>query len=267
MSKGRIAGVVAAVATLLCCGSAFAQRGGDYVEQDGSPVRSTNSGFPGLFDTELAKKGAVTGSLPWLNAHVGVTENLTVGTNALYVLPNFALQPAGLLLTRYRVNSSPNMETTMDIMVGGLRINSDRWDLRSTIGIFGTNTLFVLHPKHHLILNMLAGTFGFGYTDNESTAYTNASVYGAMFGATYRVCIASWVSFQGTVLPLSYLTGEMDSSTGLLEANLVRPSAYENILYRAIFAFRARSWLFELGALGAGKLPVPWFNIGFEIGG
>jgi len=258
---------LAAGAAVLWSAPAFAQRGGDYVDQDLSPVKHTNSGFPGMFDTELVKKGATTGSLPWLNVHAGVTDNLTVGTNLVYFLPMFGLQPSGLLLTRYRVNSTATTETTMDVMVGGMRLDTDDTKINSFVGVFGSNTLIVLSEDQHLILNALGGTFSFGFEDKETESYTDLSLYGVLLGATYRLSLADWASFQATVLPLSYMNGRMDSSAALLEIDVSRPAAFETVLYRGNFSFRTGRWLFELGALGLVKHWIPWLNVGLEIGG
>ena len=259
--------MVGAVAlVLLTSAAALAQRGGNYVEQDLSPVEHTNSGFPGLFDTELVERGAAVGSFPWLNVHAGVTDNLTVGTNLLYLIPTAVLSPSGLLLTRYRVHSTEITETTMDVMVGGMKLDTKNNDITSAVGVFGSNTLLVLHDRHHLILNLLAGSFGFGFEDEENDTSTELSLYGVLAGATYRASIASWVSFQATVLPLSYLTTRVVQPSSVVEANLSRPSAYETLLYRGNVSFRTGRWLFEGGVFGIGKAPLPWLNIGLEVG-
>ena len=266
MRRAALAAVAATVA-LASSTTAWGQRGGDYVEQDVSPVKHTNSGFPGMFDTELVQKGAFTGSLPWLNGHFGVTDNFTVGSNLAFLAPLVALSPSGVLFTRYRVNSTDSTETTMDVNLGGTKLDTDELEVRSTVGMFGSNTMFVLNDSNHLIINVLGGTFGFGFVDKDTDTYTDAALYGILAGITYRGSIARWVSFQATLLPLSYLNGRMDSSSALFEIDLSRPAAFETMVYRGNFSFRAGSWLFELGAFGIGKIPVPWLNVGFQVGG
>src|SRR3954468_8502384 len=67
---------------------AHAQRGEAYaLNEELSVRRSPDDGFPGLFDTQLARPGAFVVNLPASSVYYGVTRDLTLGTVLWSYLP------------------------------------------------------------------------------------------------------------------------------------------------------------------------------------
>ena len=71
--KATIALTCAALAFAGMPKRALAQRGADYT-LDGTAPTTPSSGFPGMFDSNVADKGSFVADLPSLSADYGLTE-------------------------------------------------------------------------------------------------------------------------------------------------------------------------------------------------
>jgi hypothetical protein len=143
-----------ALAAGLCTQPAHAQRGEHQALREPLAVSSPDDGFPGLFDTQLAAKGSVVGNFPASSLYVGVTRDLTLGTVLWSYVPIASGMPSGSLHARYRLGSTPWFRTTLDLMYFGmLERQEDRRTTPWTLGLFGSNTEFVLSDRHRLTVS------------------------------------------------------------------------------------------------------------------
>ena len=228
-----------------------------------------NASVPGLFNTEMARPGAVVLNAPFLNTYVGVSDDLTLGTDLLYAVPWLVLRPAALLIGRYRVHSTTNTRTTVDTMVGGFYLgggNGNKVHANNHVMAFGTNTLYVVSPSHHITASALAGTFGFRYVDERKPQLVELGLSGVLAGLTYTYNPTQWLAFSVMALPLSYLTGEIGEVGAIAQLNAAEVGL-KKFPWRAHASLRASRWLFELGAMGISDSLVPWLNVALELGG
>ena len=248
--------------------AANAQRAECYGRQDAPRFRTPTSDFPGLFDANLAAKGTVVGYLPWHSALWGVTDQLTVGTNLLYALPLVAGDPGGLLLARYRVYSSPSVQTVLDGMLGGFRIDDRRSDehVSHSLATVGVHSAIALSAAHELTASAVAGNFTFAL--DRPQGLEDIAINGLGLGLTYAWIPAHWFSVRGFALLTPIVAGVVETRSFRTEENIAASaSMLKRLVYRAHVSFRAgRHWLFELGVVGAGRYPLPWLNVGIRIG-
>ncbi len=265
-TAGSIAALLCAVATLAAPPSAHAQRGAAFVEQAAAPA-APQSGFPGLFDTEMARRGGVVAEVPWLSLSYGVTDNLTVGTNLWAALPSAWGAPSALLMARYRHFSSERVSSVLTAYAGYARVDAladDGKEGRAFI-LFGTsNTTVRLGRRHALTFTGLAGRFGLRIEDADIAGlYEGGSLTAVGVAASHQLDANDWLGIQTTVVALPVLIGAMDSTSESATVDFGDASAADLVLARLLFQLRAgRSWLFTAGAAAQFTEPavLPWLG-------
>jgi hypothetical protein len=254
------AGVAALASSASWSGEAHAQRGEEYTLNEELNVEpSPNDGFPGAFDTQLAKKGAFVANLPTLNLYYGVTDDLSVGTNALTFLPVLSGTLSGSLFARYRLGSTSWFRSTADVMIGGAAGGTD-----STFGaaLVGSNTEFVLTRGQRLAFNGWYGRIDAAFGDVS----LNANVL--LLGGTYSLVFARWGAVHLTGLYLTSGSFAIDTPDGTDSLDVRGTDNFVNrILARGVVSLRAGSWLFDVGAVRLGSGVLPWVGISFAVGG
>lgn len=263
--RTAIAGLCA-LATLTALRSAEAQRGAAFIEQAAAPT-SPQSGFPGLFDTEMAARGSVVAEVPWLSLSYGVTDNLTVGTNLWAALPSAWGAPSALFMARYRHFAGPRVSSVLTGYAGYADVDAlaeDGKEARAFI-LFGTsNTTVRLGRRHALTFTGLAGRFGLRIEDADVAGlYEGGSATAIGAALSHQLEATGWLGIQTTLVALPVLIGQMDSTSASSSVDFGAAGAADLVLARLLFQMRAgRSWLFTAGAAAQFTQPVvlPWLG-------
>ncbi|MET0409997.1 MAG: hypothetical protein ABW217_01810 [Polyangiaceae bacterium] len=259
-------GVALALAAALTGGTARAQRGEDYVlERELSVAASPDDGFPGLFDTQLARQGAFVANLPATSIYYGVTSELSVGTILWSYIPLFSGLPGGSIHARYRLGSTSWFRTTVDALLLGAKLPRDdsRGETPLGLALFGSNTEFAPHANHRLTVSAWLGQISSETEEGEDTGLA-----AVLLGGTYSLVFARWCAFHLTALYLFSGSAELDQTGAAIDvdwAGGVRTS--DRLLGRAMFSLRAGHWLFNVGAAKVGSTAIPWLNVAFSVGG
>jgi len=246
-------------------GAAHAQRGEAYTLQEELQVRSgPDDGFPGVFDTQLVKKGAFVANLPLTSVYYGVTRELTLGTILLSYLPLVQGTPSGSIHARYRIGSTSWFRTTADVLLLGEQrpASGPRGAYSTGVALLGSNTQFALSSSHQLTLNTWFGHVA----EQENGGSSQANVL--LMGGTYSLTFAHWGALHLTALYLGVGNLAFDNYGGGIDLDFSGAgSASDRIVARGTISLRAGSWLFNIGAARLGAGAVPWLNIAFEVGG
>jgi hypothetical protein len=269
-SGGRRAGACISAALCLCAGlwsaAAHAQRGEAYaLDEELAVRRSPDDGFPGLFDTQLAREGAFIVNLPASSVYYGVTRDLTLGTVLWSYLPLAYGRPGASGLARYRLGSSSWFRSTADVVLAGFAVESDDHHSNAPVGIgmLGSNTEFALNRW-----NRVTATVWLGHVIARETGGRQLGVTALSVGGSYSLVLASWASLNATGLYLVSGTAAADSYGGSADVDwlgVIRPS--DRLFARGMLSLRSGSWLFNLGGMRLGSSVLPWINIAFEVGG
>ena len=258
--------VVALLSALAAPRGANAQRGAAFVEQAAAPS-APQSGFPGLFDTEMAARGGVVVEVPWLSLSYGVSENLTVGTNVWAALPSAWGAPSALLMARYRHFSSARVTSVLTAYGGYAHADAlaeEGKDARAFILLGTSNTTVRLGSRHALTFTGVAGRFGLRIEDEDVDGlYEGGSLTAVGVAASHRFTATEWLGIQTTVVGLPVLIGEIDSTSQLATVDFGQASAVDLLAARLLFQFRAgRAWLLTAGAAAQFARPIvlPWLG-------
>lgn len=269
-SRARRAGACLSAALCLCAGlwseAAHAQRGEAYALNEELAVRrSPDDGFPGLFDTQLARPGAFVVNLPASSVYYGVTPDLTVGTVLWSYLPLAYGRPGASGLARYRLGSSSWFRSTADVVLGGLAVASDdhHGNAPIAVGMLGSNTEFALNRW-----NRVTATAWLGHVLANESQGRHLGMTAVALGGTYSLVLASWASLNVTGLYLISGTAATESYGNVMDVDwtgMIRPG--DRLFARGTLSLRSGSWLFNLGAMRLGPSVLPWVNVAFEVGG
>jgi hypothetical protein len=265
--RGRRAGAGAlalALAAGLWSGPAHAQRGESYALAEELAVSSSpDDGFPGLFDTQLARKGSVVTNLPAAGVYLGLTRELTLGTVLWSYVPLASGLPSGSLHARYRLGSTSWFRSTADVLFFGMRVRDEQRQDAVWAALLGSNTELVLHDAHRLTATALVGHISGSPEDDVA-----ASATAVLLGGSYSLILARWASLQLTGLYLVSGTGEAGGTGMSLDVDWTNGiSASDRLVARGLFNFRSGSWLFGVGAARTGSAVTPWLNVAFKVGG
>jgi hypothetical protein len=267
--RGGLMGIAAAAlaaVTQLWSGAAHAQRGEAYALREDLSVRpSPDRGFPGVFDTELVRKGAFVANLPLGSMYYGLTRDLSVGTILWSYLPLASGMPGGSVHARYLLGSTSWFRSTADVLVLGAKTKRDSGEgNRSTLlSMLGSNTEFALDPS-----NRLVASAWLGHLNLQNVEDMDVGVTALLFGGTYSLTLARWAALHLTGMYLA--SGTANAGLAGLGADFdwsgaISPS--DRLIARGTLSLRAGSWLFNLGAIKLGSGAIPWVNVAFEVGG
>ena len=250
----------------LWSGAAHAQRGEAYaLDEELAVRRSPDDGFPGLFDTQLARPGAFVVNLPASSVYYGVTRDLTLGTVLWSYLPLASGRPGASGLARYRLGSTSWFRSTADVVLAGFAVASDdhRGNAPVGVGMLGSNTEFALNRW-----NRVTATAWLGHVLANESDGRHLGVTALSLGGTYSLVLASWASLNVTGLYLVSGTAAADSYGRSPDVDwLVVLRPVDRLFGRGTVSLRSGSWLFNLGAMRLGSSVLPWVNVAFEVGG
>jgi hypothetical protein len=266
--KPLLIGASLVLAASLAGSTAHAQRGEDYVlDAELAVAPGPDDGFPGLFDTQLARRGSFVMNLPATSIYYGVTPELSLGTILWSYIPWLSGLPGGSIHARYRLGSTSWFRTTADALLVGARLprDDDAQDEGAPLGLalFGSNTELALHPNHRLTVSAW-----FGRASSETDDGESAGVAALLVGGTYSLVLARWCAVHLTALYLFSGNAELDTTGAAIDADWAGGvSASDRVLGRVMVSLRAGRWLFNIGAAKVGSTALPWLNIAFSVGG
>jgi hypothetical protein len=242
---------------------AAAQRGQDFAPAEELAVSpNPNQGFPGLFDAEVAPKGALVANLPATALYYGVTPRLTIGTLAFSYASAVVGPPGASLEARYLLGGGRWFRSTFDALMGSTTVGSGS---RLRLGSFTSNTEVVLNRSNRLTANgwLIRGTI------DSSDSSANGTLTAFLVGATYSLALADWAALHVTALYIASVKGSLDAPTLSVDLDAADAISTANrVLTRATVSMRRGRWLFDVGLVHVGGLvmPLPWFNLAVQMG-
>lgn len=253
------------LATMVAARPAFAQRGQDFAPTEERAVSpNPNQGFPGLFDTEVAPKGAFVANLPGTSLQYGVTSRLTLGTITAAFASVAVGSPSASVSARYLLGGANWFRSTVDALMLASSWTDSGGQATLRLGLFTSNTELVLNRRNRLIAHawLAHGSVG-GEVPLSATVF--------VVGGTYSVVLASWASLHVTGMYLASVSGRIDAPGTVLDidfTNAIRP--IDHLIARATVSMRRGRWLFDLGVLRAGNTSFggiwPWINVAVQMG-
>ena len=247
------AGLVLAL-FLVTGGDAHAQRGGDYVVQSES-IDTPKQGFPGAFNTRMAKRGGVVANLPLFQLDYGVTENFTAGINLLPAVSVFGgNHPGAAPRLRYRLYAGERFQSVATLQGGYMRTDDASW----TGGYASTAFGLSLTDRQNVTFTAL----GLTVRGADEFERTHVSTFG--FALDYDAFMTDRLGVNATLVSLPGLFVRESSPSENISA---RPPALGSLadqtFVRLLLAFRAgETWLLEAGGFAPLSLEVgtPWLS-------
>ena len=279
MKYSHLRGVMLVALTWCTSTNALAQRGATY-EGNAHAWDAPSQGFPGYFDTGVAEKGSfvvelpplIYGILPMPSTAVdyGLTDNMTVGTNALLTTVPWLFGAQGVSIkARSLLVGTEEHQSTATVYAGYL-------------GVYGTTRVNAVYenatwnhswrPSHdHTItghLNYLRMDAGLGKTSDLN--HMSISVTTVLLGIGYGYEISPKMDIRGMLNTTAYssidiLTTVADLSQTSSPAITKQPNrlAQLQLEYHTM-----NDWLVSVGAIhgyfsGAG-VTAPWLTFAFR---
>lgn len=249
---------------------ALAQRG---TKSPGNPANFTNptQGFPGFFDTNFAEQGSLVVEwpplilpiipMPSIAVDYGVTDTLTVGTNALVSTIPWLVGAKGISVkARTLVYGSETFQSAATVYggyIGASEINS-QWQ------IFTSNNAWKLAPKHIVSAQAMFLNFGLELGKETSIDYTNIRFSSLAFGGGYQYLFNETLSVNGNLLGAVMNSMEQDTVAANLSYDVNASSGQATWgIARGSLDIRSDDWVYSLGGIYVhGLFPrvLPWFS-------
>lgn len=232
---------------------AFAQRGGAYT-LDGTPPTTPASGFPGMFDSNVADKGSFVLDIPTLSADYGLTENVTIGTNGLFLGLLVAGLPSVYLKTRYRFLTTESLASSFTVY-GGYSTNrvgsaAGKTTFDGYLTGASNNTTYYFSERSYLNAFFYYLKLGLNARAEENLEYQNTSITTLLAGASYQYWVTKWFGPQALVALSAYNSIVLDSSTISASASLGRGVGVSGFAFiRVLGEFRLGRWLLSPGLI------------------
>jgi hypothetical protein len=246
----------ASLVAVLAPSTAHAQRGAAYT-LDGNPPETPSSGFPGMFDANVAAKGSFVLDLPSLSADYGLTENVTIGTNGFFLGALALGVPAVYVKARYRFLSSEKLASAFTTYTGYLtnRVGSGAGDaiFDGYLLAASNNTTWYFSDRHTLNGFFYAIKLGQNARASDGLEYQNFSLATVLVGASYQYWVTRWFGPQALLAVSAYNNIGIDSSTLAANATLgaggVGGVGAGFTFLRALAEFRLGRWLLSPGLI------------------
>jgi hypothetical protein len=195
-------------------------------------------------------------SLPSTSFDVGISDNLSVGTYLLSLLPNVGGDPALALKARYRLHSDGRATAVLDLLAGG---GGDRQN-RAWVALVGMNASYQISRRDLVTVAFLGGRV------SASDPEFALDLTGALLGLSYQATFARWFAVQLTAVNLPLVAGvaETDSELISLQLNNDVSALFARSFVRALLVFRLGGWVLEGGAIAGAVIPnnaLPWLNV------
>ena len=275
MTLTRLTIPVFVLVLIVSAGTAMGQRGASYDGQ-AKPWDSTSQGFPGYFDTNVARKGTfvlefppmIWGILPVpsISSDYGVTDTLTVGTNALIAsFPWLLGAQGGSIKVRSLLVGTSEQQAAVTYYGGGLAFHGETpfslyYHLMTWNHAWGLGTDHTLAAHaNYLKVNLEQGSI-------QDLKHAELSLSALMFGAGYGYFINSRWSLRLDGVASVYQT--IDADTAAISLN--QSSSIKNVKSVTLIGMSQieyhpfPNWLFGVGITGLGiggsGGGAPWFT-------
>ena len=201
---------------------AFAQRGGDSIQQVPPPTTPLSS-FAGYFDTGMVPKNRITLDLPLTGIDYGVSDDFTIGTNSLSsILTTVTIQPFLYLKARYRFFSNKNLSSVITGYGGYFNFASQNNTPQNTTWLlnFTSNTSYFINNNNILNFHVTALKFSTQTGDPNDTKYLKISLDTIAFGAGYQTFFTEDFGIEGQFLYSPYFNLSYDDPSQQASLNL-----------------------------------------------
>jgi hypothetical protein len=215
------------------------------------------AGYPGFFDTNLADEGSLVVEwppillplfpIPSIAVDYGVTETLTVGTNAIVAAVPWLVGARGLSLKlRTLVTGHANMQSTATFYanyIGSHTLNSS-WQLLTS------NNAWKVNSRHIVSGQAMLMNLGLSSGSESDVDYTNLRLTSVAIGAGYQFLVSETAAISANLLVPGYTNIEADSVAANLNMNLDARSG--RLLWgfgRASLDIRRDEWIYSIGGV------------------
>lgn len=243
--------------------AAHAQRGEDFsIHDDHEPT--FRDGYPELFNTELARPGAVVvDQFLWLD--YGVSPDLTVSVNPVPTAV-FAGQGAGLN-ARYRLYERGPWRSVVSAMVLGGYGASAGTTATAMGGLITSTTSYRASPRDVLTAIAAAGSLSLSSAmpTGGMTLTSDGSLQAVAAGLAFSHAVRPWLALELDALNAPIVRGHLESADLSVAVNPATADWYKRTLVRGVVEVHAGRWLLSGGALAApGAGVLPWVGLAWS---
>jgi hypothetical protein len=267
--------IIFASASFIDSQRAFGQRGQSYGGH-AKPWSANTQGFPGYFDSNMAEENSLVVEFPpmllgivptpFIAVDYGVTETLTVGTNAAWTVLPYLFGAKSLSVKARTLLIGDQSEQASATYYGGVISIPTDTSLNAYYHILTWNHAWRIASSHTLSahgnlirMNLEQGTIR---DLNHAQLNFDAMMLGAGYGYEFN---ERW-SLRGNGIITAYQSIEADTAAATFNQslNIKSISSYTSIA-TAQFEYRSsEKWLFGFGATRFGfagnSLGAPWFT-------
>jgi hypothetical protein len=258
----RTLGLAALAVVWMAPRAARAQRGEDFsIHDDHEPT--FRDGYPELFNTELARPGAVVVDL-LLSVDYGVSRDLTVGVS---LLPAIALGPGAALSARYRLYEHGPWRSVLSAMAIGAR-SADRGTTSTAVGgVVTTSTSYRLSPRDVVTgvaaVGSLLGRDAMGAGSAPLT--DESTLQGAGAGLAFSHAVRRWLALEVDAFAVPIVRAHVDSIDSSAAVKLATADWYKRAIVRGVVEVRAGRWLLGGGVIDSpGNFVAPWLGVAWS---
>lgn len=238
--------------------AAHAQRGEDFsIHDDHEPA--FRDGYPELFNTELARPGAVVvDQFLWVD--YGVSRDLTVGVNLPATLG--ARGPA--LDARYRLYERGPWRSVLSGMAIGGRGESDGMTSTALGGLVTSTTSYRWSPRDIVTAIAAVGSIGESEAMSASglTLTQDVNLQAVAAGLSFSHAVRPWLALEVDALDAPIVRVHVESASTSGAVQLATADWYKRTLVRGVVDVRTGGWLLSGGVIASpGNFVLPW--VGF----
>lgn len=255
--------------------TAAAQRGGSYGE-NAKPWESTSQGFPGYFDTNVARKGSLVvefppmifGILPtpFVAVDYGVTDTLTIGTNGVVSALPWLLNGEGASIKIRSLLLGDETEQSAVTYYGGIIRIHGKTQINSYYHVMTWNHAWRIGSRH--TIGARANYIRLNVELGEETDLNHADLGFSSFmtGAGYGFEINPRWALRADAIASLYQSIEADTVAISFNqsSSLRKPKSTTLIGVGQVEYHPFEDWLFGLGVtgfnVGGAGAAAPWFT-------
>lgn len=253
----------------------FAQRGYEY-DSDASPWEEPASGFPGYFDTQVANKNSVVVEFPpmiygliptpFMAVDYGLTDTLTIGTNAIFTTAPWLFGARGVSLKiRSLIYGDEDQQSAWTYYAGYLSATG-RVSLTANYHTFTWNHAWALAPRHSVTAHLNYHRMSLEVGTMSSLDHASIFLSTLVIGGGYDFMLTRKWSFRADTLVSVYQNIEADTASASIDlsSNLSKAKGSTAELVAQVQFRPVDKWLFGLGGTGVFVGGVtgaaPWFT-------
>ena len=256
--------------TLWPVSAIMAQRG-EIHEAKSELFTNPTQGYPGFFDTNMAAKDSLVVEwppiilpiipVPSIAVDYGVSDTLTVGTNALVTTLPWLLGARGVSIkARSLIYGSETRQSAATVYAGYIGAKN----LTASWQVLTSNNAWKFGYDH--IVSAQATLMNLGVESGAATSldYTNLRLSTLGIGGGYQYLWSDTLAISTYLLAPAWTSVEADTVSINLNANFDVSSG--NAMWgvaRTSFDYRSDEWVYSLGAMyvhGIYKGLLPWFS-------